>query len=263
MNKIVLDDLKIVDFSVDDSITYDLVDNDSLGIKVLNIDVIKSCDLNLEYNFTDSKLEVCINVGSDISFNVNEIISGDNCKVRAKYSIDSNSSVNVSKFNNINSIKEYFICNLNGINASINYNLKTISINPENYDFLIYHNFKNTNSCINTNGVSIKDGSILFNVSSFIPKDITGCVASQDNRIINLNDNYSIIKPNLYIDCDDVVASHSAWVGSFSEDDLFYLQSRGINRDDATKLLLTGFLTSNMSSDLCDYVKDIIDNYWR
>ena len=104
---------------------------------------------------------------------------------------------------------------------------------------------------------------ILFNVSSFIPKDITGCVASQDNRIINLNDNYSIIKPNLYIDCDDVVASHSAWVGSFSEDDLFYLQSRGINRDDATKLLLTGFLTSNMSSDLCDYVKDTIDNYWR
>lgn len=263
MNKIILEDLNIIDSSIDDCITYDLVDNDVLGIKVLNIDVVKSCDLNLDYNFTNSKLEVCINVSSDIDFNVNEIISGNDCKIRTKYSIGSNSSVNVFKFNNIDSIKEYFICNLDGIGASINYNLKTISINPENYDFLIYHNFKNTNSSINTNGVSIKEGSILFNVSSFIPNCVTGCVASQDNRIINLNDNYSTIKPNLYIDCDDVVANHSAWVGSFNEDELFYLQSRGIKRDDATKLLLTGFLTSDMSSNMCDYINSIIDNYWR
>ena len=262
MNKIVLDDLNIVE-SEFDSITYDLVDNESFGIKVLNIDVVKSCDLNLEYRFSDCKLEVCINVLSGIDLNVNEIISGDSCKVRTTYSIDGNSRVNVFKFNNIDSIKEHFICNLNGSGASINYNLKTISIKPENYDFLIYHNSCNTNSSINTNGVSIKDGSVLFNVSSFIPKDITGCVATQDNRIINLNDKECIIKPNLYIDCDDVVASHSAWVGSFSEDDLFYLQSRGINRSDATRLLLIGFLTSNMSSVICDYFNSVIDNYWR
>lgn len=263
MNKIVLDDLKIIESLVTDSIKYDLVDNETLGVKVLNIDVVSSCDLNLEYRFSNSKLEVCINVFSDIDLNVNEIISGNDCKIRTNYSIDNNSRVNVFKFNNIDSIKEHFICNLNGIGASINYNLKTISIKPENYDFLIYHNACNTNSDINTNGVSIKDGSILFNVSSFIPSNITGCVASQDNRIINLNDNYSIIKPNLYIDCDDVVANHSAWVGSFNESELFYLQSRGINRDDATKLLLTGFLTSNLSSNMIDYINSVIDSYWR
>lgn len=263
MNKIVLDDLKVVFSSVTDSISYELVDSNVFGIKVLNIDVLKSCDLNLEYKFNDSKLEVCINVLSDVDLNVYEIVSGENAKLRTKYFIDSNSSVNVFKFNNIDSIREYFICNLNGLNASINYNLKTISIKPHNYDFLVYHNFKNTNSSINTNGVSIQDGSILFNVSSFVPSNIFGCVASQDNRIINLNDNYCIIKPNLYIDCDDVVASHSAWVGSFNEEQLFYLQSRGINHDDATRLLLTGFLTSNISSDMCNYICSVIDNYWR
>jgi Fe-S cluster assembly scaffold protein SufB len=263
MNKIVLEDLNIISSSIDDSITYDLVDNDVLGIKVLNISVVKSCDLSLDYKFTDSKLEVCISVLDDVVLGVNEIVNGCSAKVRTKYSIGRNSSVNVFRFNNIDSIKEYFICNLDGEGASINYNLKTISINPENYDFLIYHNFKNTNSNINTNGVSIKDGSILFNVSSFIPKNITGCVASQDNRIINLNDNECIIKPNLYIDCDDVIANHSAWVGSFSDDDLFYLQSRGINRDDATRLLIKGFLTSNMSSEMCDLINSVIDDYWR
>ena len=262
MNKIVLDDLNIVE-SLTDSITYDLVDNEFLGVKVLSIDVLKSCDLNLEYKFIDSKLEVLINVNSDIDLNISEIITGSSAKVRTKYSIGSNSCVNVSKFNNIDSIKEYFICNLDGENASINYNFKTISINPENYDFLVYHNYCNTNSNINTNGVSIKDGRVLFNVSSFIPKDIAGCMATQDNRIINLNDNESVIKPNLYIDCCDVSASHSAWVGSFKEEELFYLQSRGINRSDATKLLLTGFLTSNISEDLSSYIKNIIDDYWR
>lgn len=262
MNKIVLDDLNVVE-SLTDSITYDLVDNEFLGVRVLNINVDTSCDLDLEYKFTDSKLEVLINVNSDVIFNVNEIVSGSSAKVRTKYFIKENSCVNVSKFNNIDSIKEYFICNLDGENASINYNFKTISITPENYDFLVYHNYCNTSSNINTNGVSIKDGRILFNVSSFIPKDITGCTAAQDNRIINLNDNESIIKPNLYIDCCDVSASHSAWVGSFKEEELFYLQSRGINREDATKLLLTGFLTSNISEDLSSYVKKIIDDYWR
>ena len=49
MNKIILEDLNIIDSSIDDCITYDLVDNDVLGIKVLNIDVVKSCDLNLDY----------------------------------------------------------------------------------------------------------------------------------------------------------------------------------------------------------------------
>lgn len=263
MNKIVLDDLKIVLSDVSDSISYSLVDNDTFGIKVLNIDVFRSCDLSLEYRFKDSKLEVCINVLCDVDLNVNEIINGETVKIRTKYFIDSNSRVNVCKFNNIDSIKEHFICNLNGIGSSINYNLKTISIKPENYDFLIYHNSRNTNSSINTNGVSIKNGSILFNVSSFIPNGINGCVASQDNKIINLNNEECIIKPNLYIECDDVVANHSAWVGSFSEEELFYLQSRGISRDSATKVLLKGFLTSNISSEMCDYINSVIDDYWR
>ena len=75
MNKIVLDDLNIVE-SEFDSITYDLVDNESFGIKVLNIDVVKSCDLNLEYRFSDCKLEVCINVlsGIDLVLDKRELV---------------------------------------------------------------------------------------------------------------------------------------------------------------------------------------------
>ena len=199
MNKIVLDGVSILENNLDDSISYDFGSND-IGVSVLNISVSKSCDLFLKYNFNDAKVEVCINVLPDVFLNVFEVVSGSSGKMRTKYSILEDSHVVVSKFNNNDSIKEYFICNLDGCRSSISYNLKTVSVSPESYDFLVYHNCKDSVSNIVTNGVSILDGSILFNVSSFIPGGITGCNASQDNKIINLNDNECVIKPNLYID---------------------------------------------------------------
>lgn len=265
MNKIVLNDDKIVDVIVDDSINYEVLDNDSLGIKILNIKILKSTDISFYYDFNDSKIEVCIEVLPSVSLNIYEKITGNSVKLRTKYNLKENSNIYVSKFNDINSIKEYIITNLDGEGASILYNLKTIAVDCENYDILTYHNAKGTNSEIITNGVNIRDGKICFNVSSFIPNGISKCVASQNNKIINLTDNECIIKPNLYIDEYDIVANHSAWIGSFNENELFYLQSRGIRREEAIKLLIKGFLTSglNTTEDQKNELLEKIDSYWR
>lgn len=48
-------------------------------------------------------------------------------------------------------------------------------------------------------------------------------------------------KPNLEIFADDVKASHGSTVGRLSEEELFYLQARGIPQEEATSLLLLGF----------------------
>lgn len=265
MNKIVLNDKKIIDVITDGSIEYELLYNDSLGVNLLNISVIDSTDIELYYEFSGSKLEVCINVNPNVCLNVYEKVLGNEAKLRTKYYLKENSNVCVSKFNNIDSIKEYVVINLDGEGSSILYNLKTISIDLENYDILTYHNAKGTNSEIITNGVNIRDGKICFNVSSFIPRNMRKSVASQNNKIINLTDNECIIKPNLYIDEYDIVANHSAWIGSFNENELFYLQSRGIKRDEAVKLLIKGFLTSklNMNEEQKNEIINIIDNYWR
>ena len=75
-------------------------------------------------------------------------------------------------------------------------------------------------------------------------------------------ENESIIKPNLYIDEYDVEASHSAWIGNFNEQQLLYLKSRGINKKEAEKLLIKGFLTNNLET-LKEEIIEKIDNYWR
>ena len=115
------------------------------------------------------------------------------------------------------------------------------------YNFLVYHNAKKTFSDIINNGVNIKDGSLEFNVSTFIPNGIKKCDASQSGRIINEN---------------DVTANHSALIGTFSEDEIFYLMSRGLDKSESQRLLTKGFLLNGITY-YKETLENIINKYWR
>jgi Fe-S cluster assembly protein SufD len=66
--------------------------------------------------------------------------------------------------------------------------------------------------------------------------------AFQTNRNIVLSDEAKADSiPNLEIENNDVRCSHAASVGPVSEDELFYLQSRGIPREEGERLIVTGF----------------------
>ena len=49
--------------------------------------------------------------------------------------------------------------------------------------------------------------------------------------------------PELEIESNEVRASHAAAIGRVDEEQLFYLMSRGLNHDDAVKLIIKAFLT--------------------
>jgi Fe-S cluster assembly protein SufD len=51
--------------------------------------------------------------------------------------------------------------------------------------------------------------------------------------------------PNLEIEADDVKCSHAATVGTIDEEQLFYLQSRGISEPKAKAMIADGFLNPN------------------
>jgi Fe-S cluster assembly protein SufD len=66
--------------------------------------------------------------------------------------------------------------------------------------------------------------------------------ASQTSRNLLLTECAKIdAKPQLEIYADDVKCSHGATVGQLDAEELFYLQSRGLNLDSARNLLLVGF----------------------
>ena len=235
------------------------------SINELNISVLKNVKLDLILNFdSEIKLNIKINVEKNVKLDLNiysEIISG---KIQYKYELDDFSTCNVLKYNNSNTIKEMIKIDLNGIKSSINYNFKTISNDKETYDYYVYHNQKNTESHIKNNGVCIDLGNITYQVSTFIPKDNIECIANQNNRIINLTNNKCEIKPNLYIDCDDVEASHSALIGKFNYEEMFYMQSRGLDKDTSLKLLINGFLSSDIKDKyILNKINKNIRKYWR
>jgi Fe-S cluster assembly protein SufD len=66
--------------------------------------------------------------------------------------------------------------------------------------------------------------------------------AYQANRNLVLSDNAKAdSKPELEILNNDVRCTHGSTVGQVDDDHLFYLQSRGISRDDAKRLIVEGF----------------------
>ena len=48
--------------------------------------------------------------------------------------------------------------------------------------------------------------------------------------------------PAMEVDENDVMVSHEAAIGKIGEDQLFYLMSRGLNVEEATKLIVSVFI---------------------
>ncbi|MEG0021882.1 MAG: SufD family Fe-S cluster assembly protein [Bacilli bacterium] len=238
--------------------------NEFFDVNSITIDVLEDTNLKIAYSsINPSKLDIIINVLPDVELKLDELRKGDNYKIRYRYNIFEQATLNLNKFYDLKSIKEYVIINLNGENAKIDYNFKTISKNYEKYDITVYHNSKNSISNIKNNGVNIKSGNLIFNVSSFVYSGFTNCTANQFGRIINLVNEKCQINPNLFIDEFDVSANHSAHIGGFEKEEIFYLNSRGINNEDANKLLITGFLMNETDKYLQEKIDNSINRYWR
>jgi Fe-S cluster assembly protein SufD len=90
---------------------------------------------------------------------------------------------------------------------------------------------------------ALKDASrVVYSGLIHIAPGARGSDAFQTNRNVVLSDQAKADSiPNLEIENNDVRCSHAASVGPVSDDELFYLQTRGIPRDEAERLIVTGF----------------------
>lgn len=266
MNTIEIVNDKIIS-NIDSSINVVIEEKTSLfNVKNIKINILKDTSLFMKITNKElNKMNIMFNVLENVNFNLLEINSDSLIKAQYVFDLQENSNTFVFKFNDVLDCRERTIINLNEINAKINYCFRTISKTNQEYDYIINHKSKNTYSDLSINGVSILDGTIIFTITGDVPKDIIDCTLNETSRIINLNDKECIIKPNLLIDEYRVSANHSALIGSFDKDELFYLMSRGIPKNEALNLLIKGFLLNNISI-FDNYkldIENIINKYWR
>ncbi|MCH8567547.1 MAG: Fe-S cluster assembly protein SufD [Balneolales bacterium] len=85
-------------------------------------------------------------------------------------------------------------------------------------------------------------GKSVFNGKIFVRKDSQLIDAFQENRNLLLSKDANVFtKPQLEIFADDVKCSHGATIGQLSDEEVFYMQSRGITKSEAIQLLTYGY----------------------
>lgn len=111
-----------------------------------------------------------------------------------------------------------------------------IRIHHEAPQCISHQHFKNV---INDEGRTSFDGTVIVNQGAQL--------TSADQLINNLmlsDDSHADNKPNLMIFADDVKCTHGATIGQIDEEQMFYLQTRGLSKKFAKELLTRSFAES-------------------
>ena len=107
---------------------------------------------------------------------------------------------------------------------------------------LLDHAASNTISGQRFRGIGNYRGRGIFNGKVVVREGTQGVDAQQSSNNLLLAERCEIdTKPELEIYADDVKCSHGATVGELDEDQLYYLRTRGIDAEEARRLLIEAF----------------------
>jgi len=143
--------------------------------------------------------------------------------------------------------------NVNGTGSNVLVRTLSLAKNAtKHFDITINHNMPHSKSEVINDGISFEHGANNFNVIGKINSKMAGSDVRQITHGLILDKTGSCkALPILLIDYHDVKAYHGATIGKINDDDLFYLMSRGLTKNEAFMLVINGILEP--------FVKDITD----
>jgi Fe-S cluster assembly protein SufD len=257
-------------------VIYNITNKDLVSKSInLKIDILleENSSLKLIEFSKDKSVTNFINIVYNFEVDKNSILKN--------YKIDNNSNNNIKYYYNninqdINSIAEIFIlssgseflkneinCNLNGKYSSAFINGIFILNKTKHHEIKtnINHLIENTKSYQLIKGVLEDKSKAVYQGKIFVNSKAQKTDGYQLSKAILLNDNTEFnAKPELEIYADDVKCSHGSASGSLNEDSIFYLMSRGLNYDEAKKLLINGFLLDVIEKITDSEIKNLIKN---
>ena len=208
-----------------------------------------------EIFFSDKKSIYWNNIHKYINLKKNSKLSHYNIQLEGKDALHSSiNNINCDSSSTYNSFIFSTGANLSRIeaissinSANINFNIKGLYIANENqhHDIttLMQHKEPNSKSNQHIKGILKKNSSGVFQGKVVVSKDAQKTDAFQFNQNLLLSENADVnSKPELEIYADDVKCSHGSTTGDLDEEMLFYLRSRGLNKEDAKKILIEGFI---------------------
>lgn len=237
--KYLLKDLSEVDANIvvpkDRNIVFDLDNNSNLNA---NFFINENANVTLRiFNYVDKrKIKIAANLGK-------------NAVIRVYFA-------DFSKFSS------EFISNivLLGEESKGEFKFTSLTKNEslKNYNLSFDHIGKRTYSNLEGYGVCENKSQLIVNGASHIEKDAIKSEAHQKIKAILFDkESKATANPILKIDNNDIIASHACAIGNLNEDHIFYLLSRGIDINEARKLITFGYLNP-IKEHFDDEIKDEI-----
>ncbi len=228
---------------------FENIKNEEIEIIDNQIIFKKNGDYTLEYvECTDINLDIIIHDNTTVKLFI--FSKNNNLKVNNHYILGSKSNFLLFQFYDNKNVKENNTIDLNGEYSKYYQGFSSISRGIEEYHIIVNHNKRNVCSDIRNKCIGLDGSKIYLKIDSNLEKGNVDCVMDQNSRILTLGDVETQIIPNMFIEENSVEARHGSIIGSFDEEEIFYLMSRGISRQEAILLLIKGFLFSNMIIDL-------------
>lgn len=231
--------------------------------KVKGDELVVNVDKDTNILINSNNFKKCV-IDVDDS-NLNALIIREN-DINQSYEINIRGDIVVLNLVSYSSLGLDVKINLNKENSKVFVYNSVIANKKEIYNIRVNHNALKTDSNIYNNGITKDLGSIVFNVTSYVPKKSISSSVNQDSKIITLNEvNDNEINPVLLIDEYDSEARHAAFIGNFNKTQLFYLMSRGLSKKEASNLLINGLLIGTL--DVCfnekENLKKKLNDEWR
>lgn len=107
----------------------------------------------------------------------------------------------------------------------------------------VFHLAPHTSSSVISKSISKDGGVAVYRGQLFIGPNAHDCTASVECDALLLDEaSRTDTIPDIKIRNNNVTVAHEATVGRLSEEDLFYLQSRGIAKEQARAMIVNGFI---------------------
>jgi Fe-S cluster assembly protein SufD len=130
-----------------------------------------------------------------------------------------------------------------GANAHAEMRSASVVTHQRKLSYQMTHLHSDTISTMANYAVMAESGQLKMDVIGRIEKSAPRSVCHQSSRVLNLATHQkATIHPKLYIDNNDVQAGHAQSIGQVDAQQLYYLQTRGLTHDEATKLIVYGYL---------------------
>lgn len=125
----------------------------------------------------------------------------------------------------------------------------------------VVHLAPNTSSAQLYKGILEGKSRAVFNGKITIVKDAQQVDAQQLNKNLLMSKDAEVdSRPQLVIDANDVKCSHGATIGQIDSQELFYLQSRAISKDDAKRMLAKAFIGDVLNRIQGQLFQDHLEN---